>query len=330
MDFIRLDRKLSKILHRKHKNSKVSFYLKGISRMFLPSLIHRGKLEQILDSVTDFDSKEIEERVNYCNKQDDPFQLGGDAVRFADLTTQSDSAYYFDLQESIRYFAPQLRFHCQFGDVIEVPRRPAFVKSRPIGGGNSNSILLKLNKVRHFTFVSDEIEFKDKLDMMVWRGKAIRNHRIRFMQQYHKHPLLNIGQSNPVEEGGDPSRQKRFMPIEEQLRYKFIFSIEGNDVGTNLKWIMSSNSLCLMKKPLYETWFMEGRLIPDKHYVLLKDDYSDLEEKINYYRNNQDAALEIIGCANQYVKQFQNREKERLVSLLVLNKYFEKSGQLTP
>lgn len=71
--------------------------------------------------------------------------------------------------------------------------------------------------------------------------------------------------------------------IREHLDYKFIMAIEGNDVASNLKWVMSSNSLAVMPRPTCETWFMEGTLIPDYHYIEVKDDFSDLEEKLNYY-----------------------------------------------
>ena len=103
--------------------------------------------------------------------------------------------------------------------------------------------------------------------------------------------------------------------------------IEGFDVATNLKWAMSSNSLCLTTKMLYETWFMEGKLEAGKHYVQLEDDYSDLEEKILYYSKHTKEAEEIISNAHQYVSQFQNQQREDVISLLVLNKYFELSGQ---
>ena len=49
---------------------------------------------------------------------------------------------------------------------------------------------------------------------------------------------------------------------------------------------MSSNSLAVMPKPKFESWFMEGLLIPDHHFVEIKRDYSDLEEKLNYYIDN--------------------------------------------
>ena len=92
---------------------------------------------------------------------------------------------------------------------------------------------------------------------------------------------------------------------------------------------MSSNSLAVMPKPKFETWFMEGTLIPDYHYVLINDDYSNLEEKLNYYINNPAKAEQIIKNANEYVAQFKNKPLEDLISLLVLKKYFVKTNQIT-
>ena len=92
---------------------------------------------------------------------------------------------------------------------------------------------------------------------------------------------------------------------------------------------MSSNSLAVMPKPIYETWFMEGMLIPNYHYVLIKNDYSDLEDRLYYYNTHVNEALQIIQNAHQYVSQFKNNEQEDLISLLVLEKYFQKTQQLT-
>ena len=51
--------------------------------------------------------------------------------------------------------------------------------------------------------------------------------------------------------------------------------VEGVDVATNLKWVMSSNSIAVMPKPEIESWFMEKTLIPDFHYIEIKKDYSE-------------------------------------------------------
>jgi hypothetical protein len=90
---------------------------------------------------------------------------------------------------------------------------------------------------------------------------------------------------------------------------------------------MSSQSIAVMPKPKYETWFMEGLLEADVHYVVIKDDYSDLEKRLNYYIKNQDKALQIIKNANAYVQQFKDPKNERLISLLIMKKYFEKTNQ---
>ena len=103
--------------------------------------------------------------------------------------------------------------------------------------------------------------------------------------------------------------------------------LEGVDVASNLKWVMSSNSIAVMPRPTYETWFMEGTLIPNYHYIEIKPDYSDLLERIDYYNNHIDEAKEIIKHANEYARQFRNKKRENLISLMVLAKYFEKTGQ---
>ena len=77
-----------------------------------------------------------------------------------------------------------------------------------------------------------------------------------------------------------------------------------------------------MPRPKYETWFMEGRLIPNYHYIQIKDDYSDLEERLTYYINHPDEAAAIIEHAHEWVDQFRDSGRETIISLLVLDKYF--------
>lgn len=113
------------------------------------------------------------------------------------------------------------------------------------------------------------------------------------------------------------------MTIGEHLDYKFIMSLEGNDVASNLKWVMSSNSIAVTPRLTQETWFMEGTLKPNYHYIEVKDDFSDLEERLTYYIEHPDEAEAIIRHAHAYVEQFRDRDREKLISLLVLKKYFE-------
>lgn len=73
---------------------------------------------------------------------------------------------------------------------------------------------------------------------------------------------------------------------------------------------------------------MEGRLEPGRHFVLLKDDFSDLEEKVDYYSSHTQEAEEIIRNAHAWINLFADPLKEDIISTLVLKKYFRLSGQL--
>ena len=47
-------------------------------------------------------------------------------------------------------------------------------------------------------------------------------------------------------------------------------------------WAMSSNSVCVMPKPKYESWFMEGKLKDGVHYIKVKDDFLMQRKKSNF------------------------------------------------
>ena len=113
----------------------------------------------------------------------------------------------------------------------------------------------------------------------------------------------------------------------EQLRYKFVLSIEGIDVATNLKWILSSNSLCVMTRPRRETWFMEGQLVPGEHFVCVRDDYADLAEQLERYRRDVAAAERMLLAAQAHAARFLDPRREAQVAALVLARYAHDSGQ---
>jgi hypothetical protein len=75
---------------------------------------------------------------------------------------------------------------------------------------------------------------------------------------------------------------------------------------------------------------MEGCLSPEVHFVPVKRDFSDLEEKIDFYSSNADAALQIISNAHRHVTQFSNPMIEDIIAFKVLKKYFVATGQMLP
>lgn len=309
---------------------KVNYYLRGFWSCLRASRSGAALAARALarySSAPEEEKADIRDRVDYYNRIETPFSAAAARCTAASYARGKSWAYHLDFKPLIACFPQECRFEYLFGDSTQVPEMPTFIKSRPVRSdrGNRNAVLLKLNQVRHYYLIADRLRHEQKKPMAVWRGGAYREKRRLFLERCYGKPLCDVGDVSRKSLGTPWHRPH--MSIREQLEYRFVISVEGNDVATNVKWIMASNSLCLMTRPEYETWFMEGRLVPGHHYVQLRDDYADIEEKIAYYTEHPDEAESIIRNAKAYVRQFMDREREFLISLLVMDKYFRMSGQ---
>lgn len=324
------------------KNNKIRYYLTSHLRYLIPKFIYRNSLNKWLsyfETLPDSERCYILDRVNYYCKLADTTsdaelqkRLPSDAKQLKDHTKKSrkgySSPYFFDTYEYTRYFSPALRWNPLFGDINYIPEFPSILKSRPIDGDNENSVILKLNKNRHFIRVKDNIKFEQKSNKAIFRGDIMgKPVRLAFVREYINHPLCDIGvvsrrPNSPKE------LEREALSIYDHLKCKFVFALEGYDVASNLKWVMSSNSLAVMPKPTCETWFMEGRLEAGVHYVEIAPDFSDLEERLQYYIDHPAEAETISRNANRYVEQFWNSKHEDLISIMTYQRYFEMTGQL--
>ena len=317
---------------------KIFYYLYNLPKVFfLPSIVSRIHLKYIFKNDNYFE-EHIQSRVKYYLKKTSSFQVSSKSTDLSKLlwnqiSKNKQNSHFIDFFLLLKFFKHKNKVDFIYSSkeyvdsaiAKENPPHPTFVKSRPINSDNKNSILLKINQIKLFHFINDPKKFESKKNKAVWRGD-IRNNSSReyFVKNFYKSPLLDIGQTSPKQE---VPWMKSFMSIKDQLGYKFIFCIEGKCISTNLFWAMSSNSVCVMPKPKYESWFMEGKLKNEVHYIQVKDDFSDAEEKIEFYKHKNDKCLEIIDNANKFVEQFKDKKRERLIQLLILKQYFELTGQ---
>jgi len=321
----------------KSSTAKRHYYFVNILKLLIPNFFYRIRLNHILNKEYE-DKKYVNSRLKYYIKKVSHFSVSNKSKNLSQLfmnqlIKNKQNSHAIDFYNSLRFFNPNYKsdFVYNTTDYVDsniskrIPKVPSFVKSRPIKNDNENSILLKLNQIKLYHFIDDLKEFENKKNKAVWRGD-IKNNKQRafFVENFHTIPIFNISQSMS---GYDLSYAKGFMSIKDQLQYKFIFCLEGKCISTNLYWVMSSNSICVMPKPKYETWFMEGKLKDGVHYIEVNDDFSNAEEKINFYMNNHFECLKIIENAHNYVNQFKDLERERLIQLLVLKNYFILTGQ---
>lgn len=316
------------------KNSKMKFFAKAYLQQCIPSWITQRMLKSKWKQLEKRDDREeIIRRARYYCKLSSETQYDHEVFRNLSISIKEQSvihpkAYYFDAMAIARYFDSHLRWILKPGDVADLQALPTILKSRPISDDNQCSVLLNLNKVRHFLFVDDHKPWREKRDVAIFRGDVgnpkdgnVKPNRMVFMNRWFGHPMVDAASIDCIDD--HPEWQKEKMTIGEHLDYKFVMSLEGNDVASNLKWVMSSNSIAVTPRLTCETWFMEGTLIPNYHYIEVKSDFSDLEERLHYYIDHPDEAEAIIQHAHEFVAQFQDKKREELISLLVLKKYFE-------
>jgi len=233
-------------------------------------------------------------------------------------------------------------FLCRWGDEHENIDQhgnqitmPFFTKTRRID--NKTGVLLNFNFKRHWgnlSFVKvNDIDFHKKINKIVWRGSttgegnneySFKLNRLLCVQKYHHNDHCDIGFSEVVQCVDIPNKYvKKKMTILEQLKYKYILSIEGNDVASGLKWQLYSNSVVFMRKPRIISWAMEDKLIPYTHYIPVKDDFSDLISQMEFAEKNQELCKKIINNANKFISQFLDPKKEELIQFIVIKRYLE-------
>lgn len=310
---------------------KTGYYVRSGAGCCVPRGLWRLRRDRLIAGLTSGEYAEAEARAEYYCRLAPDAGVGSGAGTVGDYGYRPGvrhSTYVFDLERVVRYFPADARLSYLFGDVIHEPDTPTIVKSRPIASGYTNSVVLNLDRHRHFRFIDDRTPWSAKRPMIVSRNVVFHPKRRRLLELWLDHPMCNLGAVNYHDAHLLPDGWLRErMPIAEQLTYKFISCIEGNDVATNMKWVMSSNSIAVCPRPEYETWFMEGTLRPDYHYIEICPDYSDLIDKMQFYIDHPAAAEAIIRNAHTYVDAFRNRRVELAAGILTFERYLYQTHQ---
>ena len=154
------------------KNNKFIYYVKAYARELTPKFVCRRRCKLLLQAIaTRPDANYIQQRIDYYCRLNTPITLGSDSPTLGEHHRSKSKVYYFDSYEFTRYFPDHLQWRFLKGDITYVPDQPTIVKSRPLQCDNSNSVLLKLDKIRHFIFVNDHQPFSAKHSKAIFRGK---------------------------------------------------------------------------------------------------------------------------------------------------------------
>lgn len=240
------------------------------------------------------------------------------------------------------------------GDGIQPLTFPALIKARLIAAPGAGA-LVPTQWIRHFGPMEKvsgaDRSWKSKTPRLVWRGattgpapgeKTDRPSSRAWIADVAKRTegatSIDVGYSQVAytrkwprssrgrtqarqwpQEGRAADAVRNRLTMAEFLENKYLLALEGNDVASGLKWMMASNSCVLMPLPSVESWFCESLLEPWKHYVPLKPDLSDLEQKVEWCQNNDKAAEEIGRAGQEFANAFVDPVTENALFAAILS-----------
>ena len=233
-------------------------------------------------------------------------------------------------------------------DVISIAK-----SRRVVNSSNRTVTVLPVNVGRHFQWVPyalrDPWAYKRKLPIALWRGVSTGDcwgsvsknaipspncarRNLVFMWSSTASLKIDVGLTNIVQVPPEVSKmlqplQKERMSVKDIIKYRYIISVEGNDVATNLKWALASNSVVFMPPATKESFILESRLIPWVHYVPINYTTTDLEEKIEFCDQNEVLCEGIARASTEFMHTFSTRRKLFHLGALVYQRHFEKMAE---
>jgi hypothetical protein len=200
------------------------------------------------------------------------------------------------------------------------PNFPVFTKVRDTLNPESKGIIGNLDSNRHWgdIFKHEDPPWEMKKSDIIWRGAdTSRGLRLNFVKKFQ--PLYNVGFSSYVQDAlKEPHLYKKeyirgSLSISDMLKYKYLPVVDGNDKASSLNWVLASNSVPLMPIPRFHSWVCEKFLKPGKHFVEVKPDFSDLPEKLDWCRANDEECKQIALEGSTYMSQFMNKNIENYI-----------------
>ena len=108
-----------------------------------------------------------------------------------------------------------------------------------------------------------------------------------------------------------------YLSMEQQSKYKFILHVPGNVCAFRLTKELSCGCCILLVKSKYYLWYF-GLLKPWIHYIPIKEDLSDLSEKIKWCQDNNEKCKQIAENAKHFYNQYLTRKNMLLYMKNVL------------
>lgn len=227
----------------------------------------------------------------------------------------------------------ETRFYIELGDTVNPQKQPTMVKSRKLG--DKNAVLYPISPERFYPpqifqqMKEYDTPFAEKRSAVIWRGattgRVTGQERFKLVEMYwERDPRVDVGFSQIVQGEQDCTKWlKPKMAWHEMIQYKYIMSLEGNDVASGLRWQLLSNSVVFMPPPTRETWFLEGQLVPYVHFIPVFENFTNIVTQLEWAEAHPKECEAIVRNATEYVSDvYANRivdatDRRRVLELVL-------------
>lgn len=195
---------------------------------------------------------------------------------------------------------------------------------------NSNTIPILDYQYLEYSGYSDNINiinnnfvnYDKKINKCIWRGN-IHGNNYNFFDVNNKNNLnprqyfIDLYNSNKFK---NVDYSPEFMSIKDQLKYKYLLDIDGYaSTWASTVWKLYSGSVLLKQKSVWKQWYYD-ELIEYVHYVPIANDFSDLNEQIQWCIDNDDKCQQISINSRKFVLDKLNWNQVQKDMITIFNK----------
>ncbi|NGX52984.1 MAG: hypothetical protein KR126chlam5_01291, partial [Candidatus Anoxychlamydiales bacterium] len=180
------------------------------------------------------------------------------------------------------------------------------------------------------------LNWEQKESQAFWRGTTTgfldldKNERLKIVKLASHYPHLIDASFSNISQLSEENKKylienfeikEKISPIE-QIKYKYLLSIDGNAFPGSFFLQLFSNSVVLKNSSNYLEWYYSG-VKSDRHYLEFDSD-KDLISKIHWLKDNDKKAKKISENANVFANENLTNE----ATLAYISKLFRKLSEL--
>jgi hypothetical protein len=142
-------------------------------------------------------------------------------------------------------------------------------------------------------------------DVLFWAGNInVHPSRKLFYDKFKNIPGYEIHFIDPDKD----NYLQNIISLKDHAKYKYLIDIEGRGYSGRLKYLLMMGRVVFVQERKWKAYY-EYELEPFIHYVPIRNDFADLDEKLDFVRANPSVYSEISNAGLRFAESNLNYEK---------------------